>query len=1450
MKRSILLALTLILILSFTFQLEVSAASGSDVVLEAERWLGSPYVYGQNGSGGPGSAVDCSGLTLQVYKKFGITLPHSSYSQATMGTYVAIADMQPGDLMCFKDVDDGNIGHVGIYAGGGYVINALNKSTGVIKCKWGNAVATGNEVRINENSIKLEFARRFTLGDVPTNSSGNFSNAYATEITTNNAKLYASLSSDTYVTSCGFYLGTTPSNMTQKTEYPTGYVRTMWYYMDKWYGALQPGTTYYYSLYYVSGGTTYKTETKSFTTLGGSSGVNSGNFSDSSATEITTNNARLNASISPDTYVTTCGFYLGTSESNMTGKTETINGYVNTMWYYMDKWYGALQPKTMYYYYLYYVNGGTTYRTQTKSFTTQGIPLTGITMNKTSASLQALETVQLSIGYVPSNTTAQESITWSSSNTSVATISGSGLVTAWDKGTTTIEARSSSGFKVTCQVTVTTSPQPTLATSVSLNKTSGVLYTAEALTLTATVLPSNTTNNAISWRSSNETVATVNSVGAVTAVSAGTATITATTTDGSGKSASCQITVKQYATGLALDRSTATLYTGGTLTLNATVSPSDTSDKRVTWASSDTAVATVNNTGLVNTLKAGTATITATTADGSNKSASCVVTIKKYATGVTLDKTSWTLYTGGTLTLTATVSPSDTSDKRVAWSSSDTAVATVSSSGVVTGVKAGTATITATSVDGSNKSATCAFTVWTPAASVTIGQVTQAKLKPGDVLTLSADVQPANAHDRSVTWTSSNSAIAQVQGGVVTAVTRGTATITATTHNGKTATCAVTVEDRLADPATGVQISTETGAAYVNYKAYLQLTATVSPKTAENRVTWKSSNTRYVTVDANGRVYGKKVGKATIYATAADGSGVRGSIAIQVITPVTGVRLPETDKIFIGKTKKLAAALTPSKPTFKALNWQSDNNAVATVAADGTVTAVAPGTVLITATAYNGLSDSCTVTVAQPVTGIRLAPENGFALVYKGEKVQLVADVSPANAGDKGLAWKTSSAKYAVVDAQGYVTGKSPGKVKITATAKDGSGVTGSVSLTIAAPATSIKLNKSGAVLYHNGTGAQKVLQLTATASPKGSKYRSLTWSVLSGDAATVNETTGLVTALKDGTAVIRATTDNGRTADCAVTVRTLPVTFNLNTTEKTLSFKQSFNLGAEAIFDARCTEKALTWKSSNTKVATVSSLGMVKANKSKAGKATITAMTKNGIKASCVITVVKSLPKGATGTPAEEAVAPRITLKLMGGDYTSSDNHVADVDGNGKVGLKADGAATLEAGGKLIAIKVEGGNLTEVNLDEGVGLMVTAGEGVRWAVRDGEIATIDKDGLLTALRKGATTLTCKAENGGECAIRIVVTLPDTKLPQPALEPSAEPEQGMPEPTLEPKPTVTPEPEPTAEPTAAPEPEPLVELEPTAAPEPETLIQPEPTAKPGPVPEAPSDTQTDTGAPS
>ena len=313
--------------------------------------------------------------------------------------------------------------------------------------------------------------------------------------------------------------------------------------------------------------------------------------------------------------------------------------------------------------------------------------------------------------------------------------------------------------------------------------------------------------------------------------------------------------------GIELDSLSMTLEVGATGNLKATVKPENASDKTVTWSSSDTAVATVDGSGKVTAVKAGTATITA---KAGNVTASCSVTVKEKNVSVTeisVNKTTLELAVGGAETLTVTVKPGNASDKTVTWSSSDTAVATVDGNGKVTAVKAGSATITAKA---GNVTASCSVTVKEKTVSVTEVSVnkTTLELTVEGTETLTVAVKPENASDKTVTWSSSDTAVATVDGnGKVTAVKEGTATITATTKDGgKKAECKVTVKAK----TTETTVSLDKTSATIKVGETLTLTAKVTPE--GKKVTWKSSDENKATVDENGKVTAKAEGKVDITA--------------------------------------------------------------------------------------------------------------------------------------------------------------------------------------------------------------------------------------------------------------------------------------------------------------------------------------------------------------------------------------------------------------------------------------------------------------------------------------------------------------------------------------------------------------------------------------------------------
>ena len=306
---------------------------------------------------------------------------------------------------------------------------------------------------------------------------------------------------------------------------------------------------------------------------------------------------------------------------------------------------------------------------------------------------------------------SDRAVAWSSSDRSVATVDKAGTVHGLRPGTATVTA-TAEGKSGTCAVTV--KAKAVGVTEVTLDKTELTLTEGETETLTATVKPDNADNRKVTWSSDRTEVATVGGDGRVTAVKAGEAVVTVTTEDG-GKTATCKVTVKAKAIGVTevtLDRTELTLTEGETETLTATVKPDNADNRKVTWSSDKTDVATVDGDGKVTAVKAGEAVVTVTTEDG-GKTATCKVTVKAKAVPVTgVDVNPWvmTLSVRGTSKLSYTIRPADATNQNVKWESESPSVATVDSEGNVKGVAAGTAKICVTTEDGGFKSY-CTVTV-------------------------------------------------------------------------------------------------------------------------------------------------------------------------------------------------------------------------------------------------------------------------------------------------------------------------------------------------------------------------------------------------------------------------------------------------------------------------------------------------------------------------------------------------------------------------------------------------------------------------------------------------------------------------------------------------------------------------------------------------------------------
>lgn len=549
-----------------------------------------------------------------------------------------------------------------------------------------------------------------------------------------------------------------------------------------------------------------------------------------------------------------------------------------------------------------------------------------------------------------------KTVTWTSSNTNILTVSpDSGdtvTVTAVrtrssGEATVTASVQNAKGENVTatCQVTITTTAVE--ATDVTLNKSTLNLAVGASETLTATVIPNEAENKEVTWTTSAPAVASVAN-GKVTAVAVGTAVITATTKN--GKTATCNVTVTATTTAVQSVSLPATLAlkVGQTSTMTATITPSGATNQKVTWISSNPAVASIDpNTGAIKALANGQTIITVTTEDG-GKMSRCTVTVTTGVASVSLNKTTLVVGKGAILPLTATVNPSTASNKAVTWTTSNKNVATVDANGKVKGVSKGTANITVISKDNAAAKSVCAVTVSEVTlnkTALTLGvNATSAELKA--TLSTKADALAA--------WGTSNANIVKVdKTGKLTATNKtGTAVITVTTRAGAKATCTVTVKLVTTKLAMSSNLEIAKGKS-----ATLKVTRT--PQKATEKITWTSSNTKVATVNQKGKVTAKKNGTTTITAKSANGV----SVTCKVVVKKASLKLKKAKgTVKVGKKLQIKVKSSfPKKDKIK--SYKSSAAKIAKVDKKGNVTGKKKGTAKITVTTKSGAKAVFTVTV-------------------------------------------------------------------------------------------------------------------------------------------------------------------------------------------------------------------------------------------------------------------------------------------------------------------------------------------------------------------------------------------------------------------------------------------------------------------------------------------------------
>ena len=682
-----------------------------------------------------------------------------------------------------------------------------------------------------------------------------------------------------------------------------------------------------------------------------------------------------------------------------------------------------------------------------------------ITLDHHSVTLYPEQTTTLTATILPS-TVAVTTVNWTSSNPSVATVDAQGVITALSVGSTTVTASTTDGTALfdTCAVTV----NPILATGLTLSRGLFSGIAGDTATLTATFVPLNTTNQTLTWSTGNPAVATVQD-GLVTIRGVGMTTVTATATDGSGVSASCSVVGNAVkVTGITLYKifgpSPDSLRIGDTLPLAALALPDNATSKVVTWSSSNSQalriIAQTDTTCSCQALAAGSFVVTASAQDGSGVTAQFAVTVlPTLAESLAMVQDSALLSLGDHLQLSYTLLPLETTDKSVAWASSDTTVLTVSSQGYCSAIGVGTAAVTVSTLDGSGLVATCviqvADTVIPPtlAQSITLSRHS-AELLLGDSLTLACTILPLETSDKSFSWTCTDPAVLSLDTlGRVRAVGLGSALVIVTTLDGTALsdTCCITVNPILVE-----SISLSLTDTTLHVGDTFALTCQVLPANTTNpAVRWTSSDSTVLSVSASGFCTALSLGSATVTVTTLDGSNLSASCAVMV-TPVLADSLAisvSSLTLTIGDSAVLSAQVFPVNVTNPAVLFESSAPAVVQVDNTGKINALGVGDALITVSTADGsgLVAECLVTV-EPiyVTSITLSVEDSLFLYNNNDSKTLVATVLPENATFRTVEWSTSDSTVISVSQEGRVTGLHEGVATVYAASVDGSEIVAS----------------------------------------------------------------------------------------------------------------------------------------------------------------------------------------------------------------------------------------------------------------------------------------------------------------------------------------------------------------------------------------------------------------------
>ncbi len=1044
-------------------------------------------------------------------------------------------------------------------------------------------------------------------------------------------------------------------------------------------------------------------------------------------------------------------------------------------------------------------SGGITYTTQPVNVTPA--TLSSIAITPMSPSIAAGTMQQFTATGTFSDGSTQDlssQVVWSSSNPQAITIDQSGNATSSSPGSAQISAAYGGVTGTSGTVTVT----PATLTAILVQPSTAQLAKGTTQQLTATgIFTDGTSQNLstqVTWTSSNGTVVGVDADGLVTATGTGSAQVTAASM---GKSGVSSFTVTPATlVSISFTPPNPTVASGTTTTVMVTGTYSDGSMQDLTssasFVSSNPAVATAGMDGMLAGVAPGTASITVQ-AGGQTSSFDVTVSAATIVSLAITPNPPNSLAIGTTEQFTATGTFSDGSTQNVSssaiWLSSNNQVATVTNTGLATGVSLGNVTISAMF---EGQSAT------TPSFAVTPAIVASITVSPQNPSVASGNTQQFTAFatytnntsqdvSATVTWSSSNPLVASINtSGLATTLIPGSSTITAllgtlsgTANLTVTAAPAPTLQSIAVTPGSNNSIATGSTEQFT-------ATGTYSDGSTQNlttQVTWTSSNVAFATINSSGLATGVAAGSVTIQAAL---NGTSGSAPLTVTTAVAVLQTitvaPGFASVIPTGTQQFTATGHYSDSTTQDLTmqvtWSSSNTLTAMISASGLATGVVPGNVTITAV-LNTTTGTASFTVSVPPATLQsIAVTPAGASIVTGATQQYTATGTYSDASTQNLTsqvtW-SSSTSAASINSAGLATAVAPGSPTIQATLN---GTTGTAGLTVTSAAVtlqSIAVTPASAMIAKSATQ-----QFTATGTYSDASTQNLTsqvtWSSSVPGIATIDPT-GLATGQLPGVTQISAAL-SGQTGTATLTVNPATITsIAVTPATATVADGTTQQYKAVASFSDGSTQdltNTVSWSSSIPADATINSSGL--ASTTATGTVTISAQS-GGQTGTATLTISNATPNGLQITPSSISGLPAgdfqqltATATFTDGSsqnvtssatYYTSDPTVATVNQSGNVSAVGPGSATITAtlGGTTATVPVTVSNATLTSITvtpanptipAGQSQQLTAtgtysdgstqdlSSSVNWASSNSAAVSVSSTGNVMVMTPGSATIT------------------------------------------------------------------------------------------------------------